>query len=201
MRGGATDKVAFWRACRCGRPRGVREGSVCGLGAGRPFYRTADPHVALDLPPRSPLFHRSSAPVRPPARRRAGGRRARSSRVRLFWCELAKGTARAHREEPAPHGGRGTSGSSPPPRPAVPTLGDRARTPPDPTAGRGDAPPLCDLRTQRGQRPTGHRPCPSGRKGPVCARTQWDINHVAPCSLHVRPLSGENSLSRSIGTT
>ena len=37
LRGGATDKVAFWRACRCGRPKGLREGSVCGLGAGGPL--------------------------------------------------------------------------------------------------------------------------------------------------------------------
>lgn len=106
--GGAADKVAFWQACRRGRPRDRLGGADLLSGGGRNFRTVGHPRRSDSLSC-FPLFHRSSAPVRLPARRGAGGRRALTSHAHRFWCDLVKNIARAHRTRPAPCGGRGTS--------------------------------------------------------------------------------------------
>lgn len=78
-------------------------------GCGRSFAGPPASHVALHLPSRFPLFHRSSAPVRRPARTSAVVRRARAShgadRSVGGWVT----TARAHRSLPGRRPARATS--------------------------------------------------------------------------------------------
>lgn len=209
--GRATDKVAFWRACRRGRPRGQPEG-VCtrsggGLTWSGPPARTSLSACLLAFPsfidPPHP-FDWSCAEKRVGvayARRTYYFFGARTQEERARASLTARVLSRA-----------GCLGATIGPGPAAPAgvlMVTMATTEQWQCSG------VCwePMGWTPGRSPFASPFAPvtigKGGGGPVSyahglAVWQWRTGYIwseLAGTLHVRPLSGENSLSRSIGTT